>query len=143
MPRGGYQRPTHPAPASGPGALSQRTDGGQPVRYIAGGDQCGDGQDMLDIQSGAPMAADPGQPAPAPAERPTPLHAPTERPDEPVTAGAPFGPGAAPQPAPQVPPGPGADPGTDAIAAAIRAAYAAHPTPGMNILMNYLEAAGR
>lgn len=29
--RGGYRRPTNPAPASGPGALSQRTDGGPPV----------------------------------------------------------------------------------------------------------------
>ena len=25
--RGGYQQPTNPAPVSGPGSLSQRTDG--------------------------------------------------------------------------------------------------------------------
>jgi len=28
MPRGGYRQPNNPAPVSGPGALSQRTDGG-------------------------------------------------------------------------------------------------------------------
>lgn len=29
--RGGYRRPTNPAPVSGPGELSQRTDGGPPM----------------------------------------------------------------------------------------------------------------
>ena len=34
--RGGYQAPTNPAAISGPGALSQRTDGGptQPAQYM-------------------------------------------------------------------------------------------------------------
>jgi hypothetical protein len=36
---------------------------------------------------------------------PTPLFAPTERPDEPITAGAPFGPGPGPGPQPTVSPG--------------------------------------
>ena len=36
--RGGYRAPSNPAPVSGPGALSQRTDGGatQPATYISG-----------------------------------------------------------------------------------------------------------
>lgn len=33
MPRGGYQRPSNPAPVSGPGAMSKRTDGG-PVQKL-------------------------------------------------------------------------------------------------------------
>lgn len=89
--RGGYRRPSNPAPVSGPGALSARTDGGpgQPVRVAPGGEY-GERKESEEIQASAPMAA---QPAPAPAPRPTPLGAPTARPDEPVTAGADAGPG--------------------------------------------------
>ena len=37
MAAGGYQQPTNPAPVSGPGALSKRTDGaGQPAQYMSG-----------------------------------------------------------------------------------------------------------
>jgi hypothetical protein len=104
---GGMRRPSNPAPVSGPGALSQRTDG-QGARYMAGGEY-GEGQEMMDLQTSAPMSkteapaarprASRGQAAAAEIARPTPLFAPTERPDEPITAGAPFGPGpgAAPQ----------------------------------------------
>ena len=57
--KGGYQAPENPAVQSGPGSLSQRTDGGpaskQAARYIAGGDY-GDGG-LMDIQGGAPMEA--------------------------------------------------------------------------------------
>ena len=91
MAQGGYQKPSRPAPVSGPGALSRRTDGGGPgqgqqrLANAAYGEQKAFGE----IQAGAPMAK---------AERPpmpqvTPIGAPTERPDEPVTAGAPVGPG--------------------------------------------------
>jgi hypothetical protein len=67
----------------------------------------GDGQDMMDIQGGAPMAATPS-PTPVSASQMaqnaqqqaqpqgqpvTPLSAPTARPNEPVTAGAALGPG--------------------------------------------------
>lgn len=107
--RGGYRRPANPAPVSGPGALSQRTDG-QGARYMAGGEY-GEGQEMMDLQTSAPMSQAPEARSAAPRgrnarqvvreemARPTPLFAPTERPDEPITAGAPFGPGpgAAPQ----------------------------------------------
>lgn len=95
---GGYRRPSNPAPVSGPGAMSKRTDGGptQPVQEV-GGFEYGGRQDFVDIQGGAPMAATDNAPAMPP---PTPLFAPTERPNEPVTAGAPLGPGPGPAPAP-------------------------------------------
>lgn len=85
--KGGYQAPNNPAPVSGPGALSQRTDGGpadtQAAQYISGLPY-GEGQAMMAQQQAAPMAAA-GMPAPAPI---VPLNAPTQRPNEPVTAGA-------------------------------------------------------
>ena len=102
--QGGYRRPSSPAPVSGPGALSRRTDG-QGARYISGGEY-GEGQEMMDLQTSAPMSKAPAQPRPSRSRsagqvvqeemRPTPLFAPTERPDEPITAGAPFGPGPGP-----------------------------------------------
>ncbi len=102
--QGGYRRPSNPAPVSGPGALSQRTDG-QGAKYMAGG-QYGEGQEMMDLQTSAPMSKAPEQPRMRQPRsgrqvveegmRPTPLFAPTERPDEPITAGAPFGPGPGP-----------------------------------------------
>ena len=55
--RGGYRKPANPAPVSGPGALSQRTDGSpsQPATYIPGLPQ-GEGQATYDQQVSAPMA---------------------------------------------------------------------------------------
>jgi hypothetical protein len=108
--QGGYRRPSQPAPVSGPGALSQRTDG-QGARYMAGGEY-GEGQEMMDLQTSAPMSKTDTMPArrggaarPMPmmdeSEQVTPLFAPTERPGEPITAGAPFGPGAGPSTPPQ------------------------------------------
>jgi len=100
--QGGLRRPAKPAPVSGPGALSKRTDGGptQGARYMRGG-QYGEGQEMMWLQQAAPMAARP-KPArpttPMPTAVPiTPLGAPTQRPDEPLTTGNPFGPGAGPE----------------------------------------------
>ncbi len=102
--QGGYRRPSNPAPVSGPGALSRRTDG-QGAKYMAGGEY-GEGQEMIDLQTSAPMSKAPAQPRmrqPRSGRQvveegmsPTPLFAPTERPDEPITAGAPFGPGPGP-----------------------------------------------
>jgi hypothetical protein len=96
---GGYRQPSEPAPVSGPGALSQRTDG-QGARYMAGGEY-GEGQEMMNLQTSAPMAKTEtlprsrgGRQAAMPeGVMPTPLFAPSERPNEPLTAGAPFGPG--------------------------------------------------
>ena len=92
--QGGYRKPENPAPMSGPGALSQRTDGGpaQGAKYISGLPY-GQGQSTYDQQTAAPMAA--AQPAPAAPtiELPTPLMAPTSRPDEPITSGINMGAG--------------------------------------------------
>lgn len=94
QPRGGYQPPANPAAVSGPGALSRRTDGRQPVRDLpdaAYGEQATFRQD----QQGAPMAQAAGPPSVSPADLSNvmPLNAPTMRPSEPVTAGADAGPG--------------------------------------------------
>ena len=87
--------PSNPAPVSGPGALSQRTDGGpadsQPIRDVPGGDY-GDRKEMHQIQQGADMYQ---QSAPRPPMPPS-LTAPTQRPDDPITSGIADGPGAGP-----------------------------------------------
>ena len=97
---GGYRRPTNPAATSGPGKYSRRTDG-QP-RMDMPDARYGEQKDFQEIQAGARM----GSPLPA-ASTPAaggvdpsglvPLDAPTGRPDEPVTAGAPVGPGVGPE----------------------------------------------
>lgn len=102
MPRGGRRTPRNPAPVSGPGALSARTDGGgQPVRVASGG-AYGERKALEGQQQAAPLAA--GSPVPggggggqppqgAPAS-PLDVFTPTERPGEPITSGIPMGPGA-------------------------------------------------
>jgi len=93
---GGYKKPNNPAPVSGPGALSQRTDGGptQAAKYMPGLEQ-GQGQINMANQMAAPLA---GTKSPVdtaslmPALPPlTPLTAATERPQEPQSLGMPFG----------------------------------------------------
>ena len=88
--QGGYRKPNNPAPISGPGALSQRTDGGptQPATYMAGLPY-GQGQQNYDNQVAAPMA---GNPIPQ-MEMPTALMSPTLRPNEPITSGIDIGDG--------------------------------------------------
>ena len=92
--KGGYQKPNHPAPVSGPGAMSRRTDGGpadrQAMRDIPDA-KYGEQKDFQAIQAGAPMAEQ------DPRAGLVPLSAPTERPDEPVTAGNPYGAGVGPE----------------------------------------------
>lgn len=106
---GGKRTPGRPAPVSGPGQLSQRTDGGpQQVQARMSGMPYGENAEFNTMQSAAPMAASPSAASPRVMERKaaqsgrqvTPLFAPTARPDEPVTAGAPFGPGDGPIPVP-------------------------------------------
>lgn len=102
--QGGYRQPSQPAAVSGPGALSQRTDGGpgsqQMVRQLSGG-QYGDRKDFSQIQSGAPMAPAPSPQAATPvtpeAAGLVPLDAESAAPGEPVTHGAALGPGAGPE----------------------------------------------
>lgn len=100
--RGGYQRPRKPAPASGPGKMSRRTDGAQPIRTLSDA-AYGEQQTFHDIQAAAPMA--PGGGAPTGGEAPmqgadlsqvVPFGAPSQRGEEPVTAGAASGPGPGP-----------------------------------------------
>lgn len=106
--RGGYQKPRNPAPVSGPGALSKRTDGGpkQALRDLPNA-RYGENAEYRSVESAAPMAAAPsprasGQdatPGPeAPYEHPMgaappPLSGGTLNPDEPIQAGIPLGPG--------------------------------------------------
>ena len=97
MPSGGLHPPASPAATSGPGALSQRTDGKVPVMALAGGVKYGEQKSFQDIQGGAPlngpMGAQPGAQAVPPPQAPTGFGAPTENPGEAVTAGANAGPG--------------------------------------------------
>lgn len=107
-PHGGYRRPNNPAPASGPGKLSRRTDGGpadprQPMRELPNPDY-GEQSTFRADQQGAPMAAAPGVPQagampiqPADLSGVVGLDAPSLRPNEPVTAGADAGPGPGPE----------------------------------------------
>lgn len=95
MARGGYQRPSSPAPASGPGPMSRRTDGGpgQGIKSLPNAGY-GENKEFKEIQQGASMAKAPsmmGMP------QVTPLGAPTQRPDEYVTTGIARGPGAGPE----------------------------------------------
>jgi hypothetical protein len=104
QPRGGYQPPRHPAPVSGPGRLSRRTDGGpgdrrasQPVRDLPN-PAYGEQQTFRDTQAAAPMApeASPLPVSPVDLSGITSLNAPSTRPGEPITAGADSGPGPGP-----------------------------------------------
>lgn len=85
---GGYRAPANPAPVSGPGALSQRTDG-QPAMQLPDA-AYGEQAEFQSIQQGAPMMEEQA------VTPPTPMLAPSDRPDEPVTAGAAVGPGRTP-----------------------------------------------
>ncbi|MGW2513649.1 hypothetical protein ACWC0A_30495 [Streptomyces scopuliridis] len=99
MASGGYRKPSSPAPVSGPGALSRRTDGGpsQPQRLPSGG-AYGERQNLEQLQQGAAMSQTPGGDVGAP----TPVDVteglvgfgePSQMPEESVTAGAAMGAG--------------------------------------------------
>ena len=126
------------AQVAGPGKFARRTDGTafdknatrQPIREMPS-QAYGDAIDMTAIQGAAPMAATPSL------SRPVPLSAPTERPNEPVTTGAPFGPGAGREVMP-IPPMP-----EDETANLVRALYAINPDPDLARLIQRLDAEGR
>jgi hypothetical protein len=100
---GGYRRPANPAPVSGPGRYSKRTDGHPAQVMSAAPDQgYGDAKAQLDQQRVQPMAAQSPLPKAAqaaqqgvqlPAFNGASLADPTQRPGEPVTAGVDIGPG--------------------------------------------------
>lgn len=87
---GGYRAPSKPAPVSGPGALSQRTD--TPEARVSGLGYGENGPLNAAASSLPDGSSAPARPAPAI----VPLGAPSQRPSEPITAGAPFGPGPGP-----------------------------------------------
>lgn len=100
---GGYRKPNNPAPASGPGSLSRRTDGGPQQNVASLPDaKYGEGKAFDEIQRGAPMAAAGqvdamgGGGEVAAVAPPTPFTQPTERPEQPISWGASFGPGPGP-----------------------------------------------
>lgn len=133
--RGGYRRPRHPAPVSGPGKHSKRTDGGpgttlkQAARYMQG-NEYGESKELNDLASSADLAAAPGtQDAPTPHVAPgnPQLHDPTSRPDERVTAGV-----GQFAPPPQIPP--------NELGDAVRAAYVARPSVATRKLLEQIEA---
>lgn len=139
-PHGGYRAPAKPAAVSGPGALSQRTDGGpaQPVRPIPSsgpGSTIGDRQASVALQQGAPLSAGGEVPPPAEAGQvavpggpslPDPF-GPTRRPNEPLTAGATLGAGRTPGSA------------GDTTLDLLRGIYAAYPYDGVRSLIEELE----
>jgi hypothetical protein len=97
MPSGGYRKPSNPAPVSGPGKLSKRTDGA-PDQGLPADGQYGYRKATREQMSSAPMAQD-FQPTPTPQVNVplTSMFAPTEKPEEPVTSGSPIGPGPGPE----------------------------------------------
>lgn len=101
MARGGYREPENPAPVSGPGRLSQRTDGGpadsQPVRRLPNAGY-GESKSFQDQQRGADVAQ--SEPMPPDTSSIVPLSAPSGHPDQPIMAGA-VQPGAPAEPAEQ------------------------------------------
>jgi len=103
MASGGYRQPSNPAAVSGPGALSQRTDGGagsakQPIRVPTGG-KYGEAKALEEQEKAAPMAvrgqptgqagaaANPQSPPQLPPQQPQGVFHPTNRPTEPITTG--------------------------------------------------------
>jgi hypothetical protein len=92
---GGYRQPSNPAPVSGPGMLSERTDGGaiegmtpaQPQQQWTGLPY-GENKAVNEQQSGAPLAGV----APV-SSIPMDLSAPTAFPNEPISHGANWGEG--------------------------------------------------
>lgn len=107
--RGGYRRPSNPAPVSGPGRLSKRTDGRQPNMQLPDA-KYGEQQAFQNAQAAAPMSESTGglgAAAAAPAgpdlSSIIPMGAPTQNPEQPIQAGLPTGPGAGSTLAPQQP----------------------------------------
>jgi hypothetical protein len=103
---GGYRKPANPAPVSGPGAHSARTDGKQPIMDLPDAEY-GQGQAFRELQAGANMPGPPAAPqgavqsgsvgAPDPMSQVVGLHEPSTMPGTPVTDGAAAGAGAGPE----------------------------------------------
>ena len=99
---GGYREPGKPAPVSGPGKYSRRTDGGPAQSISAVPNQAyGEAGAQRAAQRIAPMGGsadaapspDQAQELRLPAFNGLGLHDPSVRPDEPITSGVDIGPG--------------------------------------------------
>ena len=132
MVSGGHHPPRNPAPASGPGRLSKRTDGPAQKLLVAPGAAYGDRQALMNQERTAPLAQTPAAPnisVPAPQGGPQagvsgppqlpPFGGATARPDEPVTHGVDIGPGGGSDVLP-VPPASTPQRGDGAVAALFR-----------------------
>jgi hypothetical protein len=152
---GGYRKPANPAPVSGPGAHSKRTDGSpgskQAISVMPGQDYGQAGQDQAAQQAvrmgGATPLPSPAQAGPGGQQGQAPqspqyeggdFGAPSSRPDEPVTAGAPVGPGPGPEALNTAPGVPSAAAGTGAMTALLQRLS---PTDTTGILGQLLIAA--
>lgn len=97
---GGARTPSNPAPVSGPGAYSARTDGGV---MDSNAPAYGENLEIQNLKSAAPMAGTAGAPIAPQGQggldlsRIVGLSAPSQRADEPVTAGAAAGAGPGPE----------------------------------------------
>lgn len=98
--RGGSRTPARGAPVSGPGPLSQRTDGpqgGQPVRVPTGGGY-GEGVELEGLQQSAALSDSPGgDELGVDLSSLTGFGEPSGEPGTPITAGAELGAGAGPE----------------------------------------------
>lgn len=122
MARGGARTPANPAAVSGPGAHSQRTDGGPSdttgrADLAAAGGPFGARKAIETQAAGAPVVTGGGGAGAAPAggapgESASSAFGPTERPNEPITEGA-------------VMPQQGAEPDTEMV---LRALYEQYPS---------------
>ncbi len=133
--RGGPRTPNKPAPVSGPGALSRRTDGGpgQPIRSFPAEFQ-GQRQQLAGQQAAAPLKRA-GSPTNVPGggarpQPPQPLSVfqPSARPNEANTAGIPFGPGAG-----------AASSANNDILLTLQGIGAAFPSEAITRLMRYVQ----
>lgn len=129
--RGGSRTPARPAPVSGPGTLSRRTDGGagQPIRSFPAERQ-GQREQLAQQQAAAPLSrGGPPTPGAGGAGNATPppqgIFGPSTQPNQPLTAGNPLGAGPGdPSVLPEDP---------DML---LRALYSIYPHPAILKLMN-------
>lgn len=109
---GGARTPQNPAPVSGPGRLSKRTDGQPGQKLMAPtGQPYGDQKALLQQERTSPMSQSPsvtpadipaGGATPGPAAPTQPFGAPSARPNEPITHGVNIGPGGGTEVLPQL-----------------------------------------
>jgi len=141
---GGYRKPSNHAQVSGPGQYSARTDG-QAAQYVSGLPY-GEGQQFMDLQRQAPMAAVPASNPTSPSATGTAaitpfagLGDPTQAPNEPVTAGSPFGPGAGPTPTAAPGPNDGREKIASILPTLIRMADLPDTPPATRAAIRYLR----